>query len=402
MRRVLVAAALTAAAPAATAAPGWQFSERVAVTGQVGNKVFHHLDAAGRRSVAVSARRVAVVWEDNSDGKPTAYIAIKPERSATFLAPVALSGATAAYAPSIASLGGGDFIVGWEEGGATWARVVTIVGLGAPTRLDGGEAAQVSFAAAADGRLAAAWARREPHGKRRVYSAWIARKGDQLQAEAPVPVDRTETRAPQHYPVVAVSDNTATVLWEDRRRGHTTILAAHRAVGAGFGAPVLVNEPVKKSDRYGSGSGVSRPTSATAGDKLLAAWMDKRGSRKGYGVYAAERSAAGKTWSRNERVHDDFGEQNSQWHPSIVANAVGQVVALWDDDRDGTSDVFLSTRTPDGWSGNEVVVPAASRAIETNPAAAMDATGTLHVVWTSQEVENGPTRLWYASGSFQR
>jgi hypothetical protein len=280
--------------------------------------------------------------------------------------------------------------------------MVTIIGLGAPTRLDGNEAAQVSLAASSDGRIAAAWARREPNGKRRVYSAWVSRKQDQLQPEAAAPVDRTDTREPQHYPVVAVSGDIATVLWEDRRRGHTTILAAHRAVGAEFGAPVLVNEPVKKSDRYGSGSGVSRPTSATAGNKLVAAWMDKRGSRKGYGVYAAERSSDGRPWSRNERVQDDFGDQNSQWHPSIVANATGQIVALWDDDRDGTSDVFISTRTPDGWSGNEVVGPAASRAIETNPAAALDESGRLHVVWISQEVENGPTRLWYTSGSFER
>lgn len=402
MRHLLIATTLAGVGISASASPGWQFSERIAVVDRQAEKVYHHLDAAGRRSIAVSGQRIAVVWEDNSSGKPTAYLAIKPAHDATFLAPVVVSTGAPAYAPSVASLAGGDFIVGWEEGEVAWARVVTGTGLGAPARLDDGEAAQVSFAMASNRLIAAAWAKREPHGKRRVYSAWLTRQGDQLTVDAPIPVSRTDTRAPQLYPVVSAVRGGATVLWEDRRRGHTTILAAHRSSDGTFGNAVLVNEPAQKSDRYGSGSGVTRPTTAISEDKLVAAWMDKRGFRKGYGVYAAASPDAGRGWTPNERVQDDFGEQNSQWHPTIAANIRGRVVALWDDDRDGTSDICLSMRTREGWSANETARPAATRAIETNPAAALADDGTLHMVWISQEAENGPTRLWYASGIFQR
>ena len=50
------------------AAEAWSFGDRIAISGPRQDGVFHHMDSAGRKSIAVNARGVAVAWEDK-DGK---------------------------------------------------------------------------------------------------------------------------------------------------------------------------------------------------------------------------------------------------------------------------------------------------------------------------------------------
>ena len=62
---LLVALAFTGPVAAA-----WEFSGRIVVTRDSKPGLFHHLDSAGRKNIAVSGNRIAVVWEDNQDGSP--------------------------------------------------------------------------------------------------------------------------------------------------------------------------------------------------------------------------------------------------------------------------------------------------------------------------------------------
>ncbi|HKK14644.1 MAG TPA: hypothetical protein VKA14_08285, partial [Gammaproteobacteria bacterium] len=48
----------------AWAAP-WEFSPAIPVTRVHGPGIFHHLESAGRKNVAVAGSRVAVAWSDN-------------------------------------------------------------------------------------------------------------------------------------------------------------------------------------------------------------------------------------------------------------------------------------------------------------------------------------------------
>ncbi len=102
------------------AAP-WEFGEPVTVSAARPG-VFHHLEAAGRRSIAVSSDgMVAIVWEDNRDGTPRAYVAFRAAGKSEFVLQ-RLSGMQEAYEPVVSALPQGGFVFGWEESGHVWAR----------------------------------------------------------------------------------------------------------------------------------------------------------------------------------------------------------------------------------------------------------------------------------------
>ena len=62
----------------------WQFSERIAIGGAAFEGVYHHLEGAGRKHIAVSEGKVAVLWEDDSSGAPQVYFAIKDSADSIF------------------------------------------------------------------------------------------------------------------------------------------------------------------------------------------------------------------------------------------------------------------------------------------------------------------------------
>ena len=59
----------------AEAASPWTFTSPESVTPTVGTGVFHHLESAGRKNIAVSDGTVAVAWEDNRDRTSDVWMA---------------------------------------------------------------------------------------------------------------------------------------------------------------------------------------------------------------------------------------------------------------------------------------------------------------------------------------
>ena len=94
---------------------GWQFSERIAITRVAVEGTYHHLEGAGRKHIAVSAGKVAVLWEDDSSGDPQIYFAIKNSTDSNFTPAVKVSTGEEAYEPAIASLADGGFVLVWEH-----------------------------------------------------------------------------------------------------------------------------------------------------------------------------------------------------------------------------------------------------------------------------------------------
>ena len=71
------------------------------------------------------------------------------------------------------------------------------------------------------------------------------------------------------------------------------------------------------------------PTLAACGNAcLIAGWLEKRDFLAGYDVYAAFSLDGGRRFGRNIKVQDSFGDNVSQWHAAIAANAAGRVVGL--------------------------------------------------------------------------
>jgi hypothetical protein len=373
---------------------GWQFSPAVEVGAVNGKKVFHHLESANRKGLAESAGRVALVWEDNRDGEPRCWLAMREAGPAAFSIPQAIS-AGECYEPVVQGVGNGRFVTAWEENGAVWIRPAD---KGQPHKLSRGEAAHVSLARGDERTLYAAWAEQSGDYKRIMIARLVLEAGG-LKVEHSVPLEDRQPGDDQAYPTLAVNtDGSVAALWEDRRFKHTAMLVAYSTDGKKFGLPYrLIDVPQARARTLGAGMGSMRPTLASCGpDCLVAAWLDKRDFLSGYDVYAAFSKNGGRFFTRNLKVQDSFGDNISQWHAAIAANQSGRVVAVWDDERDGSPDVWLSDWNGDGFSDNLAVPGASGPGTQSDPVIHLDAAGTLHLAWL-EKTEAGGTRLKYAS-----
>ncbi len=389
------AAALLLAVLAWPAHAAWEWGASLTVNSVHGAKIFPHLESANRQGVTVSGDTVGVVWEDNRSGSPQCYLAMKPVAAAAFQPEIQIS-TDECYEPVVMALGAGRFVAAWEEAGKVHARVLPG---GQALQLSKNEAVQVTLAAG-NGTLYAAWA--EQAGRfRRIVVAQLTLKADALGMKTTRPVEAAMPADEQGWPALAVAaDGSVTVAWEDRRNRHTVLLTSHSEDGRSFAPPVRLNEQPAGGGQgrtlgLGAGTGAMRPTlTAWAAQGVAAVWLDKRDFLSGYDVYAAFDTGS-RRFGKNIRVQDNFGDSIAQWHARIVGDADGRLVALWDDARDGTPDVWLSDWDGEAF-GDDVAVPgAAGPGEQSDPLATLDAAGSLHVVWLDRDAAAG-TRIRYA------
>jgi len=378
----------------------WSFADRVALGGPPAVSVFHHLDGAGRKHVAVSGEWVAVAWEDNRSGTPQIYVALKPPGREAFSETLPASSGSEAYEPAIVALGDNRFVLAFEQDASVYARVVTAQGLTGPFRLSQGAAGHASIASFA-GSVYVSW-------RERIDGKWFVNVaelqiGEESQA-AIVSLQVVEAdglKTPVLFPVIAVNAAGICVAWEDRRAGHTRLLVSYAEnVVAGFGEPQALNEFFSNRNEYDQGNGVTRVSLASFGsDEILGAWMDKRRGGFGYGIFAALGSEGGKIFGPNEKVHGEQGDRQPHYNPATAGNAAGDFVVAWDDFRHGDSDVWISAYNSDlEWSADYSPPVASGDGEQSHPAIALDAQRNLHLLWIERGEMNGPTRLWYSRG----
>ena len=382
---------------AALAAPvyaAWDWSVALPVNSVQGEKIFPHIESANRQGVAVADDNVAVVWEDNRDGGPQCYLAIKPAKAKKFQPEIRLSH-TECYEPVVVALGAGRFAAAWEEAGRVQARIVPG---GAAVRLSNAESAQVTLAQSA-GRLYAAWA--EQAGRfRRIVVAELAAGPGTVSVHRTQPVEAAEPADEQGWPALAVAgDGSVTVAWEDRRNHHTVPMVSHSIKGLSFAPPArLTNVKSGSADGLGAGVGAMRPTLTAWGKQGVAAgWLDKRDFLSGYDVYAALDEGE-RRFGRNLKVQDSFGDNMVQWHAKLVGDASGRLLAVWDDARDGTPDVWLAVWNGEAFGDNEAVPAASGAGDQSDPVAAIDEKGRLHLVWLERDEKSG-ARIRYVRGT---
>lgn len=388
----------------AIAAP-WLFGEKITVAQTSKARTFHHVESSGRKNIAVSGDTVGVIWEDNRSGVSQVYVVFKSIQSSAFEPEWRVSDAPprahtlAAYEPVIVALGAGRFLMGWEQDSGVWLRSGGPQGLDAAVKLGSVEAGQITLATGARGTYAG-WAQQQGRHRQIVVAPITIRGLDNAVSVGTArPADSAPPVNEQLYPTLAVTSKGVTVVWEDRRHGHTALLTSFAEPGKAFGAVTELNEVVQKSATYGRGSGVTRATLAVFGaDQIGAAWMDKRGMSTGYDIYSAISRDAGRHFGKNEMVQDSFGDNFTQWHPAISGAADGALVVAWDDDRDGSSDIQLSWKTADGWSEDLAVPPASGAGQQAHPAIAFDSRGSLHLIWLDYLDKGQPTRIFYAMG----
>ncbi|MCU7918526.1 MAG: hypothetical protein KZQ95_09240 [Candidatus Thiodiazotropha sp. (ex Epidulcina cf. delphinae)] len=387
----------------AIAFPGWGqawvFGNPVDVSKVQGEGVFHHLESSGRRNIALSGPAVALTWEDDHDGLPRVYLARKALTARRFDDAVRISGGGEAFEPGIAALSGGRFVIAWEEDAQVYARIAGVGALGPPLRLSRGEAAQASVAVSGD-RVFVVRSEREGRWMRiRLRTLRVA--GElRLVSEADCVVDSDPLQGDQYYPSPALLGGELVVAWEDRRAGHTIIMAAVSKLdtSCGFSSPQRISHgELERNLPYGKGHGVSRVALASTGGGLFGVWADKRNFREGYDIYGTAYLGQGR-FGDNQRVQDDFAGQARQWHPAIAGESQGRTLVAWTDEREGDSDILLSWSEEGGWSEDMPLPGASGPGEQTHPSIVLGADGGLHAAWIERQRVNGPTRLRYAYG----
>lgn len=387
--------------PFAVAASPWQFETPIELSDHHGEKLFHHLESSGRRNIAVSGDTVAVAWEDDRDGIPRIYLRRKGLQDKGFAATLRLSGEGEAYEPSLVALDDGRFAVAWEEDGRVRLRLVTPGGAGPVFVLEATESVQPSLLFT-DGELQMVAAEREKRFARIRFHRFNVDGGQRLQHLADCAVDAVAPQDEQLYPTLARQQGVTVVAWEDRRPGHTIIMASEGAAGSecGFTAPERISLRPERDQKmpYGRGHGVARVALAAYGkESLLAVWADKRDFREGYDIYAAHwRPQQG--FADNERVQDAFGGVARQWHATVAGDSEGRLVVAWDDERDGDGNVMYSWLEEGEWSEDLSLPGADGSGEQVHPAITLDAQGNLHAAWVERAEVGGPTRLRYAFG----
>lgn len=384
---------------AALAQP-WEFSAPLPVTAGHGAGIFHHLNSSGRKNIATSDETVAIVWEDNRSGRPQVYVAYKSKADSSFSPAQRVSDGENAHEPAIAALDKGGFAIGWEQDGQVWLRSVRS-GAAGQARAIARDSSQINIARSPKGHGYATWVQRDGRFTRTMLARFEVTGEHEVRVHPAQPVDAQPATADQLYPSVALTDAGVVVVWEDRRHGHSVLYYSHSVDGRRFNAPKRLNErgPSRSGGAYGKGTGVARAALATHGrNAVTTVWLDKRDFEGGYDVYGAVSRDGGRSFGKNQKLQDQFGDIYGQWHAAIAGHASGVRAAVWDDDRDDTSDLWLAWPTADGWSENLAVPGASGPGEQTQPSVALDAHGGLHLAWIERDTPDSPTRLRYLYG----
>jgi hypothetical protein len=379
----------------------WEFNQPLTITTTEGKGIFHHLDSAGRHNIAVSADTIAVAWEDNRDGTPRIYLARKDRTARKFSTEIKISGKGEAFEPSLVALDNNRFALAWEEDARIHARLVTPGGLGPVVILGNNDAMQPGLARNKH-QLLLVYSLRDGHYGR-IWFQPIKMDGTTLHPDPGCAVDAKPVQDEQLYPAIVNLDDHTLIAWEDRRPGHTIIMAAQNIQPAPcrFTPPQRINEWRRgQSSKYGKGYGVARVALARYGSEgAIAVWADKRNFREGYDIYAAYYQPGNKQlFGPNMKIQDSFGGVAQQWHATVAGDASGKLVVGWDDKRDGDANIMLSWPEGNEWSDDFAVPGAAGSGEQNHPTICLDQEGNLHLAWVERATVNGPTRLRYLFG----
>lgn len=381
---------------------GWEIREKIAITGEAVKGTYHHLEGAGRKHIAVSGGRVAVLWEDDSSDAPQIYLALKYSADSNFKPPVKVSGGEEAYDPAISSLPGRRFVLVWEQDGVIYLNTHDGSKLGDPLRLSSNSLASHPSVETGNGQIYAVW-REQQNSSWSLKVAWLTdslKKSVNLRHIKTVESEKINT--PVLYPSLASNEHGLYVAWEDRAAGHTRLKYSFSPDRAkSFSAPQLLNEFNSNRNKYDKGSGVTRVSLASFGDdEIVSAWMDKRQVGKGYGIYSS--FGIDGFFDLNEKIHGPVGDKLSHHNPATAGNSSGTMVVVWDDYRTGSSDIWVATFDEDGEWGENFSPSAASGSGEQSHASiALDESGAMHLVWVGREGPLSPSRLWYSYGELE-
>lgn len=159
----------------------------------------------------------------------------------------------------------------------------------------------------------------------------------------PSPIQLNNASARAMNPSIACSGDTVYVAWEDERDGDLAYHNIYVDVSTNGGRQFLDKDIALDNDPEGDWMSLA-PQIVADGDSAYVTWFDQRNGA--YDVFVQATTDKGASWlSEPSRVDTD--DEGSAWssQPKIAASG-GQVVVVWEDRRDGVSDIYAN------WSDN--------------------------------------------------
>ncbi len=355
--------------------------------------VYLQMASSGRKNIAASNETVGVVWEEVRDGKATVFAAFKRAGEPIFATPIPLSKGDA-FSPVIAFCDN-RFYLSWIEDGAIKVTLVEGDRAGDAHQLEHTNVNELSIGCGNASALIAYSAVKGNESA--VYATRITAGENRLHAEASVPVAPVETYRFQTNPGAAFGKGRIVITWHDRSGGTNLLYATSGETLQELSEPVQINELIKKSHEWGSGSSAVR-NAITNGpkDRLVAIWLDKRASRSGYKVYSAFSYNGGLTWTDNYKVSDEWGDIVPAWTPTIAFDGKKNLTVLWMDKREEENAFWVSQLAGLSWSDDRNFYSDGTE--PHSPATAYSPDGRFHTAWI-QQGKDGP-RLVYLETKF--
>ncbi len=126
-------------------------------------------------------------------------------------------------------------------------------------------------------------------------------------------------------------------------------------------------------------------------DKLYVVWQDNR--QGNWDIYVST-SVDGINWSTETMVHDP--NSGNQVNPAIVIDGQNYAHVVWQDDREGNQDIFVATSS-DGFVNKTVSQITFDISDQVEPAVAADSGNKIYVVWT--DGRNGSNDIYGAASN---
>ena len=155
----------------------------------------------------------------------------------------------------------------------------------------------------------------------------------------------------------------------------------------------LFSDSTTVTPRDDLGSGQTRPDVAVdGGGNLYAVWEDGRNGHTD--IYFAYRSSGSPTWGASVKVNDDAGTAE-QSVPAIAVDGAGNAYAVWQDERNGDADIYFAYRSAGGgWGANVKVNDDVGSAAQGIPSIVVGSTGEAYAAW--DDTRNGNSDIYFA------
>jgi hypothetical protein len=187
------------------------------------------------------------------------------------------------------------------------------------------------------------------------------------------------TSQPQSDPALTVGlDGTVYVAWQDHRSGTDFDIYFSKSTDGGatwLNPDVMVNLDITNASQKSPAIAVNKS------NVILAVWED--GRLGDFDIFFSKSVNGGLTWSPNVRVNsDDPG--NSSTNPSIAVDNSDNIYVVWQDNRNGNSDIYFAKSSDGGtsWTDPEIRIDDdVGTENQETPSIAVNSTGAIFVVW---------------------